>query len=58
MSSLKPGTPVVYANPHTGCNETGWTYTGPSWKPGRIDLAKTGTPITAQLVDPQRVKAL
>lgn len=54
---MKPGTPVTYANPHTGRDEA-WTYTGPSWKPGRVDLAKPGTPVTAQLVDPQRVRAL
>ena len=57
MNQLEPGTPVTYANPHTGRDED-WTYTGPSWKPGRVDLAKPGTNVTAQLVDPQRVKAL
>ena len=56
MTQLSPGDPVTYANPHTGRNED-WTYTGPSWKDGLLDLAKPDTrpEVTAQLVDPQRV---
>ena len=58
MSNLRPGDRVTYANPHTGHNED-WTYTGSSWEAGRIDLARPNTnpQVTAQLVDPARVKA-
>jgi hypothetical protein len=59
MTQLEPGDRVAYDNPHTGRNEE-WTYTGPSWQADRLDLAMPGTSpqVTAQCVDPNRVRAL